>query len=163
MKLFTPIGLLGIVAMPLPRLAADVVAEQATCATDPATCRMVVTSNNVYALTTSSLYDGVVMRYDLEMDPLYQNKANAWNRGADIYGKTAYDYTKENGPLGLAGPMGYSGPLGSLGALPKRFHGTVSPNDSKSYWNNWCDVDATDDDEACVYGSWGPLVRDELS
>jgi hypothetical protein len=135
---------------------------------DPSSCRMIVTSNSVYALTPSSLTN-VQMKYDLALDPTMKNKVNSWDKGVDIYGKTSYgmtrrasyesllivysDYTRKDGPLGYLGPLGYAGPLGSLGALPKRFKGSMSTSSTMSYWNNWCTAKSSENDNACVYGS----------
>lgn len=74
--------------------------------TDPRKCRVIITSDSVYSLTpdnfknapTSS--DPIVMRYDLAYDPTMKNSVNMWNGGYDIYLKTAYDYTRADGPLG---------------------------------------------------------------
>ena len=74
-------------------------------AEDPSLYRMVVTSNSIYSLEPMNFETGsgeeVVMRYDLEEDPREENAVNGWIGGRDIYGKTAYDYTRWDGPLGM--------------------------------------------------------------
>ena len=56
---------------------------------DPLSCRMIVTSNSVYALTQTSMTT-IQMKYDLALDPVMQNKVNSWDKGVDVYGKTSY-------------------------------------------------------------------------
>jgi hypothetical protein len=73
--------------------------------TDPSLNRMIVTSNYIYLLTPDSMRTNsgseIVMRYDLKMDPYMSNKVNPWDGGFDLYLKTAYDYTRWDGPLGM--------------------------------------------------------------
>jgi hypothetical protein len=83
------------------------------------------------------------MRYDFTEDPSSKNAVNKWNGGYDIYLKTAYDYTRWGGPLGMYepllflqndvliyryGPIGPFGPLGKYGNIPNRFMGSTSPS-----------------------------------
>jgi hypothetical protein len=72
---------------------------------DPNICRMISTSDIVHSLRedsfrTNSGYE-IVMKYDLQLDPSMMNKVNPWNVGKDIYGKSAYAYTRWDGPLGM--------------------------------------------------------------
>ena len=55
------------------------------------------------------------------------------------------------------GPLSSLGPLGGSGALPDRYIGSVNSSKTASYSNNWCNVQSTDDDSLCVYGSYGPI------
>jgi hypothetical protein len=72
---------------------------------DPKKCRMITNSDLVYAMITDHFETGsgveVVMKYDLELDSTMKNTINEWNGGYDIYLKTAYDYTRWGGPLGM--------------------------------------------------------------
>ena len=78
----------------------------ASSCTDPRKCRVTITSESVYSLTTDNFKNAptasepIVMRYDLAYDPAMKNSINKWNGGYDIYLKTAYDYTRADGPLG---------------------------------------------------------------
>ena len=67
--------------------------------------RLVISSQTVHGTTASNFQAGsgkeIVMRYDLDADPSMKNGVNRWNGGKDIYGKTAYDYTRWDGPLGM--------------------------------------------------------------
>lgn len=136
-------------------------AVNAACNNDPAVCRMIVTSNQVYALVPNNMNaassSAIIMRYDLVYDPASGNAIDPWVAGTDNLGKTAYDYTRSSGPLGAAGPLGYAGPLGSTGALYTRFIGTKPSVPGISYANNWCTVPANQPDNSCVYGSYGAL------
>ncbi len=72
---------------------------------DPKKCRMISTSDLVYSMIPDH-FDShseveVIMKYDLELDPSMKNTINKWNGGYDIYLKTAYDYTRWGGPLGM--------------------------------------------------------------
>lgn len=134
------------------------------CNNDPALCRVVVTSNQVYALGTGNMSAAspaaIIMKYDLVDDPASKNAVDPWYSGADGTGKTAYDMTRATGPLGTEGNLGYAGPLGSSGALPQRYIGTVPTNPQLGYYNNWCSAAPAQSDQGCVYGSYGALGQD---
>jgi hypothetical protein len=74
-------------------------------APDPSKCRITSSSDLVYALTPDNLQAGsnsaVIMKYDLDQDPMMKNNINAWDGGRDLYGKSAFDYTRWDGPLGM--------------------------------------------------------------
>jgi len=135
--------------------------EDSNALHDPHRCRMVSTSEFVYNLEVENMLEGfddtIIMKYDFEMDPKMKNEINEWNGGLDVYLKSAYDYTRWDGPLGIYGPLGPYGPLGAYGAVPNRYKGSVPPNDERTYWNNWCPVPSSENDKECVYGSFGPL------
>jgi hypothetical protein len=72
---------------------------------DPASCRMIVSSDLVYSMTSNQFLAGsgmeVIMKYDLTEDPSMKNAVNSWNSGYDLYLKTPFDYTRWAGPLGM--------------------------------------------------------------
>lgn len=72
---------------------------------DPSTSRMVSSSDLVFSMIPNHFLTGsgveVVMRYDFDEDPSSKNSVNQWNGGYDLYLKTAYDYTRWDGPLGM--------------------------------------------------------------
>ena len=72
---------------------------------DPSTSRMVSSSDLVFSMIPDHFITGsgveVVMRYDFDEDPSSNNSVNQWNGGYDLYLKTAYDYTRWDGPLGM--------------------------------------------------------------
>jgi hypothetical protein len=72
---------------------------------DPSLCRMIVSSDLVYSMTSNQFLAGsgveVIMKYDLTEDPSMNNSVNPWNGGYDLYLKTAYDFTRWAGPLGM--------------------------------------------------------------
>ena len=74
-------------------------------APNPTTCRLTSSSDIIYALTPENLRANsgkeILMRYDLKEDPIMKNTLNKWDGGWDIYHKTAYDYTRWDGPLGM--------------------------------------------------------------
>jgi methionine synthase I (cobalamin-dependent) len=84
--------------------------EGINCATgnqpnDPSQCRMVSSSDLIYSMIPNHFISGsgveVIMKYDLTEDPASDNTINKWNAGYDLYLKTAYDYTRWGGPLGM--------------------------------------------------------------
>ncbi|MEM5432313.1 MULTISPECIES: hypothetical protein [Cupriavidus] len=102
--------------------------------------------------------DSIVMRFDLTADPAMDNAVSSWYRGTDNFTyKTAYDMTQARGPLGSQGPLGAFGPLSYIGPLRLRGQSTQPTAPDKSYYNNWCPVPDSEDDDKCVYGSHGPL------
>lgn len=132
-----------------------------SCTDDGVTCRLVVSSNQIYALSPdnfdSSSNSAVVMRFDYLDDPAFNNSIDYWIGGLDTFGLSAFDYTRPTGCLGCNGPLGYAGPLGSTGNIPNRFHGHTSESKKRTYANNWCDAAPNQNDTDCVYGSAGPL------
>jgi hypothetical protein len=119
---------------------------------------MVVTGVQIYNLAPSnfdsSFAEAIAMKFDLQDDPEEHNSPFPWIQEVDAFGLTAFEYSRESGPLGLNGPLGYAGPLGLGGSLPNRFHGHTPYVDNLTYKNNWCN---TSDVPSCVYGPYGPL------
>lgn len=72
---------------------------------DISKCRLIITSNTIYNLNSNNFISesgsDIIMKYDLIEDSYMNNQINKWNGGYDIYLKTAYDYTRINGPLGM--------------------------------------------------------------
>lgn len=72
---------------------------------NPLQCRMISSSDLVYSMVPNHFTSGtgaeVIMKYDFTEDPSSKNAINVWNGGYDIYLKTAYDYTRWGGPLGM--------------------------------------------------------------
>ena len=69
-----------------------------------ATSRLTVTSDSVYSLGKSdfgSTSSAICIKYDFTEDPLMNNARKSWYVWPDGTGKTAYDYSKSGGPLGM--------------------------------------------------------------
>ena len=69
-----------------------------------AASRLSISSNSVYMLEQSDFSadnTSIVIKYDFEEDPAMRNIEKAWYLWPDGTGKTAYDYSKSDGPLGL--------------------------------------------------------------
>lgn len=81
--------------------------------TDVLTNRLIITSNQVNALSRSDVRSGstaIQMYYDATDGVIYASKLNGWNQDWALY-------IQAPSALGASGPLGAYGPLGSAGPL----------------------------------------------